>query len=220
MTAKSGDTDRAPRLPLNKTATPADFARLADELAAVDAVGVEGQHPMRRWEYAMALYTLAAWRTTEMDDQPHHLLDVGGGGSPLLDIIRQQYPRTGCDLVDPVVNYPIEASPIRDSSYDVVTAVSVLEHVPQQRQFLKACARHLRPGGLLFLTMDYWDCEGPDTAHYHWMRQRIYNRHAVNDLLTWARETCGLTRFGGTDWTYHGHHVFDYTFLSLALRKD
>lgn len=214
---------RSPRLPLSKTCNPADFGLLRDELAAVDAVGIAGQHPMRRWEYAMALYTLTAWEAAREDlgclNRPYDALDVGGAGSSFTTILRGWRPGTHSVIVDPLLNMGIEASPFPDASADLLFCLSVLEHVEHPTSFLRACARHLRPGGLLFLTVDYWDCEGPDTAHFHWMRQRIYNRPALTDVLTLARGF-GLRRFGGTDWTYHGNQVFDYSFCSLALRKD
>ena len=211
---------RPPRLPLSKTLHPTDLLLLSEELAAVDAVGVAGQHAHRRWEYAMALYTLAAWKGSEAEDQPHHVLDVGGAGSPFLTIAQGVYPAACIEVVDPAVNHPIEASPIRDGSYDVVTCISTLEHVPLWNDFLRACVRHLRPGGLFFLTVDYWDCEGPDTAHFHWMRERIYNRSSLEDVRGFLK-TLGVYRFGGVDTKYHGDQVYgSYTFASLALRKE
>lgn len=214
---------RPPRLPLSKTCNPADFGLLRDELAAVDAVGIAGQHPMRRWEYAMALYTMSAWAAAQIPVPRFHqelLLDVGGGGSPFTQILTHAYDEQFLPaIIDPTLNHGIEASPLGDACAAIVTCISVLEHVEHPTSFLRACARHLRPGGLLFLTVDYWDCEGPDTAHFHWMRQRIYNRPALTDVLTLVRGF-GLRRFGGTDWTYHGNQVFDYSFCSLALRKD
>ena len=223
-----------PALPLSKTCNPADLAILPVEVERRKAPRVppllseasyfppeslNGQHPMRRWEYALALHAIRCWRVGA-GDNPHHLLDVGGAGSPFLDCLRTIYPATSLELVDPAVNHSIEASTIRDDSYDVLTCLSVLEHVPKPKPFLKACARHLRPGGLMVLTVDYWDCEGPDTAHFHWMRERIYNRRSLTDVMTYCREALGLRRFGGADWTYFGNHVYDYSFASLVLRKD
>jgi len=37
-------------------------------------------------------------------------------------------------------------------SFDVVTMIELLEHVPNPREILQAAARWLRPGGLLYLT--------------------------------------------------------------------
>ncbi|MBA2642202.1 MAG: methyltransferase domain-containing protein [Actinobacteria bacterium] len=44
-----------------------------------------------------------------------------------------------------------EALPYRAGAYDVVIAGDVVEHVADQGQFTRECARALRPGGVLFL---------------------------------------------------------------------
>jgi SAM-dependent methyltransferase len=210
-----------PPFPLTKTLSPADYTRLASEAAVVRACAGEGSTQVsehRVWEYAMALHAMERW--VQQDGRTlRTLMDVGGAGSPLIAAATQRYPDLVSVVVDPVVNHPIEQSP-GHNSFDVVTAISVLEHVEKPNPFLAACVRHLRPGGLLVLTMDYWNCEGPDTGHFHWMRQRIYNRHSVTDLLTTLREKYKCRRFGETDWTYHGNHVFNYTFLAVTLRKE
>jgi ubiquinone/menaquinone biosynthesis C-methylase UbiE/uncharacterized protein YbaR (Trm112 family) len=44
-----------------------------------------------------------------------------------------------------------ESLPFPDSSFDLVAASDVVEHVQSAEEFTAACARSLRPGGLLFL---------------------------------------------------------------------
>lgn len=226
-------------LPLSKTCNPADLAILPVEMErrraprtpplAVEAAHfppevLAGQHPMRQWEYALALHAVRCWLAEPGEPQGEtavSLLDVGGAGSPFTQQLKAAYPDTlAAAIIDPAVNGRIEDSPFADGAIDVVTCLSVLEHVPRPKPFLRACARHLRPGGLLVLTVDYWDCEGADTAHFHWMRERIYNRTSLTDVMTYAREALGLRRYGGADWTYHGNHVHDYSFASLVLRKE
>jgi hypothetical protein len=60
------------------------------------------------------------------------------------------------------------------------------------------------------------------------MRQRIFSRDRWRDL---AGKHDGIEEplisefdqhfelFGGVDWAYHGDHVYDYSFASLALVK-
>lgn len=43
------------------------------------------------------------------------------------------------------------------ASADVAVSVSVIEHGVPRRPFLAEAARVLRPGGLLFVTTDYWE---------------------------------------------------------------
>lgn len=227
MTSRAPDPSRPPRpqrLPLTKVLDPAhDYPLLAAELAHLspDATATQATEH-RRWEYAMALYAIGAWAHAR-HTTPRTLLDVGGAGSSFLAAVHSAYPGIATTLVDPTVNAPIEAhTPSADTPpFDVVTALSVLEHVDHWKEFLRACVRHLRPGGLLVLTTDYWDCEGPDTAHFHWMRRRIYNRHTLTDVLDVLRDELRCRRFGGCDWYYSGNHVCgSYTFAVTTLVKD
>jgi SAM-dependent methyltransferase len=45
--------------------------------------------------------------------------------------------------------------PVEDETFDVVTSVSVVEHVPYKEYLLKEAFRVLKPGGLLILTFDF-----------------------------------------------------------------
>jgi cyclopropane fatty-acyl-phospholipid synthase-like methyltransferase len=94
----------------------------------------------------------------------------------------------------------------------------VIEHVEEIRKFFRACHMLLKPGGLLFLTTDYWDAEGDDTAHFHWMRKRIYNAERMRKLQGDLREL-GYASFGQADWAYHGPQVYDYAVCSTAMVK-
>jgi SAM-dependent methyltransferase len=203
-------------IPLTKTLNPEkDYTTLAEECALVDAVGVEGQHTHRRFEYALALHALAAHRPA---DAAYHVLDVGGAGSPFSQIV-DQLPWVACEVIDPKVNADIEGWPTA-TPVDAVISISTIEHVRHPTPFLRAIHRALKPGGLLFLTMDCWNCEGPDTAHFHWMRERIYNKASWQDLAKHATLHLGFKRFGTADYTYHGNFVWDYSFCSLALVKE
>ena len=46
--------------------------------------------------------------------------------------------------------------PLEDASFDLVTMLAVLEHLDHPGDILKECARILRPGGGLFLTVPSW----------------------------------------------------------------
>jgi SAM-dependent methyltransferase len=102
---------------------------------------------------------------------------------------------------------------------DHLLAIGVLSHVPQWRQALKAYALALKPGGLLYLTLDYWHAEGPDTTWDAQTRLRIWNRESVQDILSVLRQH-GVDRWGPVDWTYHGNYIAgEYTLLALTCRK-
>jgi SAM-dependent methyltransferase len=189
-----------------------DYVELAPELELVDAVGIGEQHNHRRFEYSLALRAIAEHRKTHRSLE-YLVLDVGGAGSPFSQIV--PYP---CQVIDPKINLAIEELDVPAIPADAVITISTIEHVPSQLPFLDACARALAPGGLLFLTMDCCDYDGDDTSHFRWLRERIYGPHAWGELLN-ACLTAGFQGFGGADPIYHGDHVYDYSFRSLALTK-
>jgi 2-polyprenyl-3-methyl-5-hydroxy-6-metoxy-1,4-benzoquinol methylase len=196
---------------------------------------LHGQHPIRAWEYAMALWTLKQWQVSPARQHAATLqiLDVGSAGSGFWRCLADR-TTIAVTLSDPHLRLDdeqyaahilhqgtVEEAAARldwHARFDVITGISVIEHVQEVGPFLGALHTLLAPGGLLFLTTDYWDAEGPDTADMHWMRHRIYNKPMAQQLLA-ALKASGFDRFGGTDWTYRGPQVSDYSVLSLALTK-
>lgn len=208
-------------LPLTKFLAPTDYAELAEELKEVDPLfaSASPQHPARRWEYAMALRAVREW-WWEGGGHPKSLpplaVDVGGAGSPLHEMLRAR----GLDVfvVDPTVNFPVEKM-VGKVNASVVTCISTIEHVPHEAGFIHALAQILSPGGLLFLTTDAWDQEGEDITHFHWMRERIYNRNRLCALAAHLA-LLGVLPFGEVDLRYHGPQVYDYSFAAMTFRKE
>ncbi len=107
----------------------------------------------------------------------------------------------------------------------ICTVLSVVEHVPDLERFLFHLSCLVLPGGLLFLTMDCCEADAPDPGgwptdryHFHWMRQRIFDRPQWQRLRdVFARYQFRLS--GEADWAWKGAHVADYSFCSLALVK-
>lgn len=218
-----------------------DAELLAGPLRQIEAcpAALEGQHPIRRWEYAMALHAINGWAqwywsvnpTSTDRDAPRRICDIGGAGSGFWQLLAGQTSEP-IVVIDPSIQPAPDlrgrlgyagtveqfAAEEPHDQFDVVTCISVIEHVPAPRAFLRAARMLLKPGGLLFLTTDYWDAEGPDVAHYHWMRQRIYNAGRMTGLLEALREV-GFRSFGTADWSYHGPQVFDYSVAAAALTK-
>lgn len=216
------------KLPLTKTLSPFDYAYLTQELSIVDAVGIEGQHEARRWEYAMCLAALREWKQHYLPknmttaDAMVGAVDVGGAGSNLNKML-SRVMLGQVAVIDPNVNIAVEeiTPDMKISSY-VVTSISTLEHVEDEWGFLGAVDKLVRPGGMLFLTMDCWDGgDGEkDSAHFHWMRRRIYNLHSWMELARRFTEDGGYRFLGEKDFSYNGHQLFgSYSFASLALVK-
>lgn len=215
-------------LPLTKTFHPDDLVDLAPELVLVDQhfTAAREQHPARRFEYGMALRALSTWHATRESGALPQAVDVGGAGSPFWHMVLDQDPPivAECLVMDPDQPSGFTLAqylhrPRHAQMFQVVFCLSVLEHVEDLDQFLYHLSCLVAPGGLLFLTMDCWDQEGPDTAHFHWMRKRIF------DPSTWQGVALSFTLgkfdlLGTSDWTYCGHQIYgSYSFASLALVK-
>lgn len=199
-------------LPLTKTLHRDDLIQLELELAVVDAVGTDNQTPeARRWEYAMALRAFDTWGgrpTTEV-------ADVGGAGSHFWKMLEVD----NAYVIDPSEGESLDQYLHKDRPrlFPAVFCLSVLEHVDDLDQFLYHLGCLTAPGGLLFLTMDCWGKDGPDTAHFHWMRKRIFS------MLNWRNMRSAVRDFdllGEVDWAYHGDTLYgSYSVASLALVK-
>lgn len=202
------------------------------------------QHEARLWEYAMALESILQWQTVNVIEAgPPTILDAGGASSNLW-IGLLNFTSETIRVVDPLcVNEPAgqvrylpqtlteyEAAAVenRIAPCDVITCISVIEHIPDANGrpgrktdltlFLEAAHRLLRPGGLLVLTTDYWNAEGLDVAHFHWMRERIYNPTTLKALRVRLKEM-GFVTFGGADLKWHGPQVYDYAMAAMAFIK-
>jgi hypothetical protein len=187
---------RRKAFPLTKTLDPEDYEELRHELVVVDHFKLHDQHPHRRWEYAMALRAISTWHVQSPIKVPRHV-DVGGGGSPFHLITDEVGLRSA--VVDPKVNVSIQEFTARVPIH-ILTVISVLEHVPDADldDVLNALSRILTLGGLLFFTVDYWNCEGPDVAHFHWMRERIYHAGSLKFLISKLRMH-GFKQFGESE---------------------
>jgi SAM-dependent methyltransferase len=213
---------------------PADYDHLVEELAIVDRIGIEGQHAARRWEYAIALRALRQWEGQQVDRLEIFrtwkvLVDVGGAGSNFCRLAMAEGwgptitvdPRETVDLADYLLTQPR-----RPALADAVVCLSVLEHVDDLDRFVYHLSCLVAPGGLLCLTVDYCDDDTrtgwpEDTAHFHWMRKRIFNRGQLERLRRDFRDL-QLFDFGDAPVWQYGQPIeegWGYTFASLILQK-
>lgn len=100
----------------------------------------------------------------EVFRQKNALLDVGCGAGHLLraaaaakwrGVGLEVSPAAAARLRDEgldVHHGDLLGAPLEEGTFDVVTLVEVIEHLPDPAGYLDRCLRLLRPGGLLFLT--------------------------------------------------------------------
>jgi hypothetical protein len=210
-------------LPLSKTLDPADLEALAAELQIVDRAFAHErpQHPLRRWEYALALRAQSTWEDRQLPGaRPQGpVVDVGGAGSPFWRMISPDR----CRVIDPDGGQDL-ATHLREGAAlaSEVYCLSVLEHVGDLDQFLYHLGCLVAPGGLLMLTMDYCadlgDSWPTDRYHFHWMRERIFNERTLRSVAEGFLDR-DFHLLGRYDYSHPTAQVYDYTFASLALEK-
>jgi len=99
------------------------------------------------------------------------LLDLGSADGALVEVARKRgLDACGLDVTDRI-NFETDAFPFEDASFDIVTAVSVLEHLFSPEVFLKEIIRVLKPGGAFILVTPNWRFSAKifydDPTHLH-----------------------------------------------------
>lgn len=152
-------------------------------------------------------------------DGPVRVLDVGSGSgnlarhllglgahvtaadlsTKLLDLTRRRFGDTG-RLATVALN-GTDLRPIPDGAFDLVTAYSVLHHVPDYGALVAEMARVTRPGGIVFIdherTDESWTSasyrlflheavQRPARRWYYWLQPSRYWKRA-RPLLNWHR---------------------------------
>lgn len=164
------------------------------------------------------------------------ILDVGAYASEILYVLhRLGYTNlTGID-VDPklkwmpyadVIRYEVSDcmhTPFQSGSFEVITAISVIEHGFDSQALLAEMSRLLRPGGYFMASFDYWPekVEATDVRFFG-MDWRIFSEQEVLAFICGAREyhltPSGNVRLSARERTIH-YADRSYTFAWLVLRK-
>jgi 2-polyprenyl-3-methyl-5-hydroxy-6-metoxy-1,4-benzoquinol methylase len=185
-------------------------------------------HMNRYWEYGSAL---AALREAGIAP-PARVLDVGAGHGPLGPWLAKLHYRV--DEIDPGENvasradlkpklegldWAFAARPLLEfkssSPYDAVFAVSVMEHIPGEDQYAswEKLAALVRPGGLLFATVDYGAADASNAS----ARELMFTEEGLQNILELLPKL-GI-ELGEVDTTFHGAQVYDYTFFRFVGRR-
>lgn len=180
------------------------------------------EHPHRAWEYGLALDIIRA-------NNSKTVLDVGGGGSIFspavtwlgIDTLQVDPGNVGQWILDQerIIKKPLPFQQIdffdfnSDIHYDTVVSLSVIEHVPNDREFIKRLASFVKKDGFLILTTDYHP-SGIAQVDGH---LRTYNEKS---LMALVQELLSEFLLYDYDYAYEGSlPVNNYTFASLVLKR-
>lgn len=165
------------------------------------------------------------------------ILDLGAFASELPCILHKlNYSNVvGVDLNPDIRNMPYANSvryevadfmhtPFADESFDVITAISVIEHGYNAEALLRELSRLLRVGGYFVASFDYWPEKiKSDDMMIFGMDWRIFSEKEVRSFVQEAGEYA-LVPPGEIDLDSAERAIScagrDYTFAWLVLRKD
>lgn len=127
------------------------------------------------------------------DRRPLRSLDVGCGPGGMLPMLGELGEAIGADPSEVALEYCRERKlnavhaalpddvPFEDSSFDVIVASEVLEHIDRDAESAAKLVDLLRPGGLLVVTVPafQWMWTKHDTANHHYRRYTTSALHAL-----------------------------------------
>ncbi len=84
------------------------------------------------------------------------LLDLGSADGALVTVARRHgLDAAGLDITDNI-DFETDRLPFEDESFDVVTAMSLIEHLRSPDMMLRETLRILKPGGAMILVTPNW----------------------------------------------------------------
>lgn len=224
-----------------------DLARWVEEIGSVELRLRQAQAPYRKdhthrdWEYANVLHQLDML-TNPITGSPR-VLDTGSGASTLPVILKTNgwqvdvsdsmdygditdWVSRQChafDITLPVFKAAVQnLASIHDDTYDATLCVSVIEHLAPEH-FVMGLAelfRVTKPGGYVMITSDYFASrEAHELSPYKSIQHNVFTPHSAQQLLDHLEAQGDAEVVGGTDLTYRGDFVNNYSFVNFCLRK-
>ena len=154
------------------------------------------EHDERHWWYRARREVVAALiRRKVQPPRNASLLEIGCGTGHNLAMLGQFGEVDALEVDDvaggmaekrlgrKVLSAPLpELSGVPDGRYDMVAALDVIEHIPDDRAALEGIARVLKPGGKLVMTVPahQWMWSAHDVVNHH---QRRYSKRALMQLV-------------------------------------
>jgi SAM-dependent methyltransferase len=236
VTAVTGGIPAEPNM--NTVLSPDDWSdenalKLCALLEWADPALWSRKIPGAKFQYAFLLK--AVNDLLKINEGPVSVLIVGAYEDPMnafFNLLKQKEPERFANIqpVDPLVNnYDLSgflaAYPYVKGTYDLVVSASVLEHVPDDVQFVEDMLSALVPGGILLGTCDFKDSYEPGDPLAP-TEERLYTRESLLELFSIFVDDdpeSPATFIGGFDWSPKGDYFeyggVHYSFASFGLRK-
>lgn len=190
--------------------------------------------PVKNWD------SLAAWSVITRLVSGKKRAKVLDAGGEYYSVILRQLQQSGFTNLT-CINLVFDASSVSEgirfqfgdiththfpkNKFDAVTCLSVIEHGVDPGEYFREMSRILKPGGILFTSVDYWTTPIDTSGQVAYgVPIRIFDRMGVNEMMRLARE-CDLELVGELDLNCRRKVVswkqfnLDYTFLYFTLRK-
>lgn len=115
-----------------------------------------------------------------------------------------------------------DMSRLPHESFDVVMCISAIEHMGGHDEALKEICRLARPGGLIFITSDYFRSTNGYVDEWQWHASPFRACQVTpyhKEFVLRIPEKINAEFVGGTDLDYRGDFVHNYSFVNICLRK-
>ena len=142
--------------------------------------GESGAQRFKRWNERPVEFRFVFEQLTRLCGTAQTVLDVGTGTTALphlmancgfvvtaIDNVRDYWDEGMVNRHFHVIDDDITRSGMKTESHDVVTCVSVLEHIPPHLEAMRNMHRVLRAGGHLILTVPYHETEYHPNVYEH-----------------------------------------------------
>lgn len=159
---------------------------------------------------------------------PRSHLDIGSGAGTLIHLFQQEFKTvsSACDYTDSlmklagqkvdVANLNEEKLPYADSSFDIVTATEVIEHLEHYRETLREIYRVLKPSGICILST-------PNVLNIN-SRIRYFFTGFANLFGPLPIKNSALYSTGGhinpVGYFYIAHSLYDAGFTDIQVSVD
>jgi SAM-dependent methyltransferase len=135
-----------------------------------------------------------------------HLMANCGFVVTALDNMRDYWPETMLNRHFHVIDDDVTRTAQPPASFDVVTCISVLEHIPAHQKAVGSMLHLLRPGGRLILTVPYHNTEYHPNVYHH--PESTYGKELPYVCQSYSRVQLD-------EWTALGARVVEQEFWRL-----